>query len=224
MNHKKKKIVAVANLIRGGKSTIARFLAEILGTSIINFDPKRDAKFYNAIETTNVPENSTVVRKKNGLIIETDEYEIKISTKKEFLICDFGGKFDKRMIEFESDVYIIPIFDRDYESISETMRATKYILNFYPNANIIHVLNFYTCSNKKERTEFEEYFTELKIINGLKNIPLLKMPKSNLAQKIVNNKLKSNEIIGDSNFLKKGAYKNIIKFTDELINKIKEMS
>jgi len=36
------KVISIVNFVRGGKSSIARLLAEKANTSILNFDPKRN--------------------------------------------------------------------------------------------------------------------------------------------------------------------------------------
>ena len=214
------KIISLVNFVRGGKSSIARLLAENLGTSILNFDPRRNGEFYNAVKTTNIPELSTVTRKANSLEIDTQDETMIITSKRDFLICDFGGRFDERINDFESDIYIFPMTD-DFESINETIRATKYVLSSNPTANIIHVLNMVMCSDKKERVDFEEEYKELMILNKLKNIDYVIMPRSKLIKKLVNDKMKSNDIIGNSNFLKLGAYRKISAFTNKLVKTIK---
>lgn len=215
------KIISIVNFVRGGKSSIARLLAEKLDTSILNFDPKRDAKFYNAIKTMNIPDDATITRVGEELRIETHEDIIKISSKSNMFVCDFGGRFDERINEFTSDIYIMPTMD-DFESISETIKATKYILKGNQNAKILHILNMAMCINKKERKDFISDYQELMVNNKLKDIPFIPMPRSKLIKRLVNDCLKKSDIIGDSKFLALGSYKGINKFTDTLVDIIKK--
>ena len=130
--------ISTVNFVRGGKSSIARLLAERLGTTILNFDPKRDAKFYNAVKTTNIPDDSKIRKEGNQLIVETDEELMTLTSKSNKFVCDFGGRFDDRLADFPSDAYIVPMME-DFESISESIRATKFVLAHNPEAKIIHV-------------------------------------------------------------------------------------
>lgn len=218
---KELKIISLVNFVRGGKSSISRLLAEKLSTTILNFDPKRDSEIYNVIKTTNIPEDSKITKKTNCLKIETDINIIEISSKSNFFICDFGGRFDERIKEFESNLYIMPTMD-DYESINETIKATKYILKYNQNAKIIHILNMAMCYDKVEKEEFVKGYKSNIEINNLTHIKYLEMPRSKLLKKIINDGLKGSDIMGDSLFLKKGAYKNINKFIDKLIKLINE--
>jgi hypothetical protein len=213
------RIISVVNFVRGGKSSIARLLAEKANTSILNFDPKRNGEFYNAVITNNIPDNAKITRNKNSIEIEADTEIITLKSSSNMFICDFGGRFDERINEFKSDIYILPMQD-DFESINETVRATKYILSKNRDANIIHVLNMYGCTTKKKKETFESEYKELMILNGLKDITYHIMPSSELIKKIVNNRMKITEIIGNSKFLENGAYKNILTFVDDLIKTI----
>ncbi len=213
------KLISVVNFIRGGKSSTARILAEKLNTTILNFDPKRDSAFYNAVKTTNIAEQSTVKKNKNNLVIETEDEVFEISSTSNLFVCDFGGRFDERINEFESDIYIIPTM-KDFESINETMRATKYILKSNPNAKIIHILNMAMCTNKNDKIAFREGF-ELNIqANKLKNIISLEMPRSNLFEKLVNNGIKGSEVKDKNDNVIN--YPSVNKFTNELIKLIEK--
>ena len=215
------KLVSIVNFVRGGKSSVSRLLAETLGSTILNFDPKRDSEFYNAIKTINIPENATIERKKDVLELETDDEIIEISSSTNFFICDFGGRFDERIAEFESDLYILPTMD-DYESISETIRATKYILRHNPKARIIHILNMAQSFGADEKEEFRDgYKSNIEAVE-LSFIPFIEMPRSKLVKKMINNKELETDIIGDNNFLKKGSYRQIKNFTDDLIELMKK--
>ena len=213
------KVISIVNFVRGGKSSIARLLAEKMETSILNFDPKRDAHFYNAVKTMNIPENASITRAGEQIKIETEEDIINISSKSNMFVCDFGGRFDERINEFESDIYIMPMMD-DFESISETIKATKFILKGNPAAKILHVLNMAMCFNKTERKDFVRDYQELMTNNKLKNISYMEMPRSKLIKKLVNEYVKTSDVIGGSKFLALGAYKGINKFTDTLIDTI----
>jgi len=217
---KELKLVSLVNFVRGGKSSIARLLAEKLGTTILNFDPKRDSEFYNAVKTTNIPENSTITRKDNKLEIETETTIIDITSTSNFFVCDFGGRFDERITEFDSNLYILPTMD-DYESINETIKATKYILKYNPNAKIIHILNMAMCSDKAERADFKAGYLSNIEVNKLTHIKFLEMPRSKLLKKVVNDGIKGSDIMGDSKFLRLGAYRGINKFTNDLVELIK---
>lgn len=120
-------LITTANFRSGGKSSIARLLAEKLNTTILNFDKKRDSEAYNVVSTINIPENKSIERKEDCLILRDKTTEQTIKTKSNYLICDLGGYFDERLVDLKSDFYIIPSFD-DYESISESMRTAHYIL------------------------------------------------------------------------------------------------
>ena len=217
----KLKIVSIVNFVRGGKSSISRLLAEKLNTTIMNFDPKRDSEFYNAVKTKNIPENSTIKRIENGLEIE-NEYEIMtIKSNSNYFICDFGGRFDERINEFESDCYIIPMMD-DYESISESIRATKYILTANPNAKIIHILNMAMCQGKDEKESFRKGYKTNIQENQLKDIEAIEMPRSKLLKRIINDGVTEDEIISDTNTLiGKKSFRVIHEFTNKLIDNIK---
>lgn len=215
------KVVSLVNFVRGGKSSIARLLAENLETSILNLDPKRDSEFYNAVKTTNIPENSTIKKKADSIELETEETVTNISSKSNFFICDFGGRFDERIKDLESDLYILPTMD-DFESISETMRATKYILKHNPKAKILHILNFAMCFDKEEKIAFRTGYKANLEENDLSHVISLEMPRTKLLKKIVNEGIKESDIIGGSNFLKNGSYRGINSFIKQLTTLIKE--
>lgn len=212
-------IISIVNFVRGGKSSIARLLAEKANTSILNFDTKRNGEFYNAVKTNNIPDDAKITRNKDSIEIETDTEIMTLKSSSNMFICDFGGRFDERINEFKSDMYIVPMMD-DFESISESIRATKYILNGNPQAKILHVLNLVMCSDKEEKADFEDAYLKLMVSNSLSHIEYIKMPRSKLIKKLINEKLKKQDIQGTSKFLEKGAYKNINKFLDRLMNSI----
>lgn len=214
----KLRILSIVNFVRGGKSSISRLLAEKLNTSILNFDPQRDSEFYNAVPTNNIPHNSKIKRHKDKLEVETPKQIIEISSSSNMFICDFGGRFDERIKDFESDLYIIPTMD-DFESICETVKATKYILKHNPNAKIIHILNMAMCITQKEKIDFEKGYTENMTQNNI-NLPYLIMPRSNLLKKMINAGKKTNDIIDTK--ISEHSYKSINKFVEDLILKIKE--
>ena len=215
------KIISIVNFVRGGKSSIARLLAEKANTSILNFDPKRNGEFYNAVKTNNIPEDAKISRNSDNIEIKSDSETMILKSNSDMFICDFGGRFDERINEFKSDIYIVPMMD-DFESISESIRATKFILSANPNANILHVLNMVMCSDKEEKQDFEKGYKELIAANSLSQIEYIKMPRSKLVKKLINEKLKKQDIQGTSKFLEKGAYKNINKFIDKLMNYINQ--
>ena len=214
----KLRIISIVNFVRGGKSSISRLLAEKLNTSILNFDPQRDSEFYNAVPTNNIPHNSKIKRHKDKLEVETPKQIIEISSSSNMFICDFGGRFDERIKDFESDLYIIPTMD-DFESICETIKATKYIFKHNPNAKIIHILNMAMCVTQKEKIDFEKGYTENMTQNNI-NLPYLIMPRSNLLKKMINAGKKTNDIIDTK--ISEHSYKSINKFVEDLILKIKE--
>jgi len=218
---KQMKIISIVNFVRGGKSSIARLLAEKANTSILNFDPKRNGEFYNAVKTNNIPEDAKITRNSDNIEISSDSEIMTLKSNSNMFICDFGGRFDERINEFKSDVYIIPMMD-DFESISESIRATKFILSANPKANILHVLNMVMCSDKEEKQDFEKGYKELIAANSLSQIEYIKMPRSKLIKKLINEKLKKHDIQGTSKFLAKGAYKNINNFIDKLMNYINQ--
>lgn len=213
------RIISIVNFVRGGKSSISRLLAEKLHTSILNFDPQRDSEFYNAVPTNNIPHNSKIKRLDNKLEIDTPKQVIEISSSSNMFICDFGGRFDERIKDFESDLYIIPTMD-DFESICETIKATKYILKHNPNAKIIHILNMSMCITQKEKNDFIKGYTENMTQNQI-NLPYLIMPRSNLLKKMINAGKKTNDIIDTK--ISEHSYKSINKFVEDLILKIKEI-
>lgn len=215
----KLRILSIVNFIRGGKSSISRLLAEKLNTSILNFDPQRDSEFYNAVPTNNIPHNSKIKRLDDKLEIDTPKQVIEISSSSNMFICDFGGRFDERIKDFESDLYIIPTMD-DFESICETVKATKYILKHNPNAKIIHILNMAMCITQKEKNDFIKGYTENMTQNQI-NLPYLIMPRSNLLKKMINAGKKTNDIIDTK--ISEHSYKSINKFVEDLILKIKEI-
>jgi len=214
-------LISIVNFVRGGKSSLARLLGEKFGTTILNFDPKRNSEHYNVVKTINVLDNSSVKRKDNCLELETENEIMTISSKSNFFICDFGGRFDERIGEFKSDLYILPTMD-DYESISETIKATKYILKHNPNAKIIHVLNMAMCINADEKKAFRSGYTLNIETNKIQNITTIEMPRSTLIKNLVNKGLQAKDIMKDSEFLRKGAYRQINEFTIKLTELIEK--
>jgi len=213
------KVISIVNFVRGGKSSIARLLAEKANTSILNFDPKRNGEFYNAVKTNNIPEDAKITRHRDCIEIEADTEIMTLKSSSNMFICDFGGRFDERINEFKSDIYIIPMMD-DFESISESIKATKYIYSGNPKAQILHILNMVMCSDREEKIAFEEAYKNLMDLSNLSHIEYIKMPRSKLIKKLVNEKLRKRDIQGNSKFLEKGAYKNINKFVDKLMKYI----
>lgn len=212
--------ISMANFVRGGKSSIARKLAEELNTTILNFDPKRDSAYYNAVKTINIPDNSTIEKKKDSIIVETEKDILEIKTKSEFIICDFGGRFDERLKNFHSDIFIIPTMD-DFESISETIKATKYIIKHSPKSKIVHILNMAMSYTKEEKEAFRNGYNEMMKINDLK-IPYLEMPRSSLFKKIVNEGKTERDIINEKETYSKNSYRIVNEFISNLIKLIKK--
>ncbi|OCL90580.1 hypothetical protein [Aliarcobacter thereius] len=208
------KLIILANLRSGGKSSIARLLAEKLNSTILNFDKKRDSESYNAISTINIPENKTIQRENNSLILRDSKTEQTITTKSDYLICDLGGYFDERLLDLKSDFYIIPSFD-DYESISESMRTAHLILKSNIKAKIIFVLNGAFITDKIVREEKIKEFNEHIEVNGFIRFPLIYLPKTNLMRKLVDEAAKQKEL--KNKFEQEIKYVNIDKFLDELI-------
>lgn len=212
-------LISIVNFVRGGKSSIARLLAEHLNTSILNFDPQRNSEEYNAVKTTNIPVKSKIIRNNAVLEVHTANAIIDISSSSKMFICDFGGRFDERIKDFTSDLYIIPTMD-DYESISETIKATNYIIKHIPDAKIIHILNMAMCGDTQEKADFEKGYLEMIQVNNLEQIKYLIMPRSKLIKKMINSGEKTKQII--DNKQAERNYKKINKFVDELINTIKK--
>lgn len=208
------KLITLANLRSGGKSSIARLLAEKLNSTILNFDKKRDSEAYNAISTINIPENKTIQREENSLILRDSKTEQTITTKSDYLICDLGGYFDERLLDLKSDFYIIPSFD-DYESISESMRTAHLILKSNIKAKIIFVLNGAFITDKNIREEKIKEFNEHIEVNGFIRFPLLYLPKTNLMRRLVDEAAKQKEL--KNKFEQEIKYVNIDKFLEELI-------
>ncbi|MDX4063890.1 hypothetical protein Q6A84_06760 [Aliarcobacter skirrowii] len=208
------KLITLANLRSGGKSSIARLLAEKLNSTILNFDKKRDSEAYNAISTINIPENKTIQREENSLILRDSKTEQTITTKSDYLICDLGGYFDERLLDLKSDFYIIPSFD-DYESISESMRTAHLILKSNIKAKIIFVLNGAFITDKNIREEKIKEFNEHIEVNGFIRFPLLYLPKTNLMRRLVDEAAKQKEL--KNKFEQEIKYINIDKFLEELI-------
>ncbi|OCL81820.1 hypothetical protein [Arcobacter porcinus] len=208
------KLITLANLRSGGKSSIARLLAEKLNSAILNFDKKRDSESYNAISTINIPEDKTLERREDCLILKDKTAEQSIKTKSDYLICDLGGYFDERLLDLKSDFYIIPSFD-DYESISESMRTAHLILKSNIKAKIIFVLNGAFITDKIVREEKIKEFNEHIEVNGFIRFPLIYLPKTNLMRKLVDEAAKQKEL--KNKFEQEIKYVNIDKFLDELI-------
>lgn len=212
------KIVSIVNFVRGGKSSISRLLAEELKTTILNFDPNRNSKFYNAVKTINIEADSSITKNKDSLTIDTEDSVFQIKSKSNFLLCDFGGRFDKRINEFKSDIYILPMMD-DFESISETIRATKYVLSNNPKAKIIHVLNMAQCFDKADKENFRAGYLENIASKKIEGITTLEMPRSKLIKTLVNSGVMSSEVTDIND--KVINYRNVDKFTNSLIELIK---
>ena len=210
-------LITTANFRSGGKSSIARLLAEILNTTILNFDKKRDSEAYNVVSTINIPENKSIIRNDNSLILRDKITEQTIRTKSNFLICDLGGYFDERLVDLKSDFYIIPSFD-DYESISESMRTAHYILKNNIQAKIIFILNGAFIVDKTTKDEKIKEFKEHIEVNGFVRFPTLFLPKTTLMRKLVDENSKKDDIKGK--FEQNIKYKNVDKLIDELVDLI----
>ena len=210
-------LITTANFRSGGKSSIARLLAEILNTTILNFDKKRDSEAYNVVSTINIPENQSIIRNDDSLILRDKITEQTIRTKSNFLICDLGGYFDERLVDLKSDFYIIPSFD-DYESISESMRTAHYILKNHIQAKIIFILNGAFIVDKTTKDEKIKEFKEHIEVNGFVRFPTLFLPKTTLMRKLVDENSKKDDIKGK--FEQNIKYKNVDKLIDELVDLI----
>jgi hypothetical protein len=192
-------------------------LAEILNTTILNFDKKRDSEAYNVVSTINIPENKSIIRNDDSLILRDKITEQTIRTKSNFLICDLGGYFDERLVDLKSDFYIIPSFD-DYESISESMRTAHYILKNHIQAKIIFILNGAFIVDKTTKDEKIKEFKEHIEVNGFVRFPTLFLPKTTLMRKLVDENSKKDDIKGK--FEQNIKYKNVDKLIDELVDLI----
>ena len=210
-------LITTANFRSGGKSSIARLLAEKLNTTILNFDKKRDSEAYNVVSTINIPENKSIERKENCLILRDKTTEQTIKTKSNYLICDLGGYFDERLVDLKSDFYIIPSFD-DYESISESMRTAHYILKNNIKAKIIFVLNGAFIVDKTTKDEKIKEFQEHIEVNGFNRFTTLFLPKTALMRKLVDENTKKDDL--KNKFEQNIKYKNVDKFVDELVGLI----
>ena len=210
-------LITTANFRSGGKSSIARLLAEKLNTTILNFDKKRDSEAYNVVSTINIPENKSITRKEDCLILRDKTTEQTIKTKSNYLICDLGGYFDERLVDLKSDFYIIPSFD-DYESISESMRTAHYILKNNIKAKIIFVLNGAFIVDKTTKDEKIKEFQEHIEVNGFNRFTTLFLPKTSLMRKLVDENTKKDDL--KNKFEQNIKYKNVDKFVDELVGLI----
>ena len=210
-------LITTANFRSGGKSSIARLLAEKLNTTILNFDKKRDSEAYNVVSTINIPENKSIIRNDDSLILRDKITEQTIRTKSNYLICDLGGYFDERLVDLKSDFYIIPSFD-DYESISESMRTAHYILKNNIKAKIIFILNGAFIVDKTTRDDKIKEFQEHIEVNGFVRFPTLFLPKTTLMRKLVDENSKKDDIKGK--FEQNIKYKNVDKLIDELVDLI----
>lgn len=211
------KLITTANFRSAGKSSIARLLAEKLNTTILNFDKKRDSEAYNVVSTINIPENKSITRKEDCLILRDKTTEQTIKTKSNYLICDLGGYFDERLVDLKSDFYIIPSFD-DYESISESMRTAHYILKNNIKAKIIFVLNGAFIVDKTTKAEKIKEFQEHIEVNGFNRFSTLFLPKTALMRKLVDENTKKDDL--KNKFEQNIKYKNVDKFVDELVSLI----
>ncbi|UYF42544.1 hypothetical protein [Aliarcobacter cryaerophilus] len=210
-------LITTANFRSGGKSSIARLLAEKLNTTILNFDKKRDSEAYNVVSTINIPENKSIARKEDCLILRDKTTEQTIKTKSNYLLCDLGGYFDERLVDLKSDFYIIPSFD-DYESISESMRTAHYILKSNIKAKIIFVLNGAFIVDKTTKDEKIKEFQEHIEVNGFNRFTTLFLPKTALMRKLVDENTKKDDL--KNKFEQNIKYKNVDKFVDELVGLI----
>ena len=210
-------LITTENFRSGGKSSIARLLAEKLNTTILNFDKKRDSEAYNVVSTINIPENKSIERKDDCLILRDKTTEQTIKTKSNYLICDLGGYFDERLVDLKSDFYIIPSFD-DYESISESMRTAHYILKNNIKAKIIFVLNGAFIVDKTTKDEKIKEFQEHIEVNGFNRFTTLFLPKTALMRKLVDENTKKDDL--KNKFEQNIKYKNVDKFVDELVGLI----
>lgn len=213
------KIITLTNFRSGGKSSIARLLAEELNASILNFDTERDAEYYNAVSTLNITKDKKISRTDTTLILSNDVTEQIISSKSGYIICDLGGYFDPRIKEIHSDIYILPTFD-DFESMRETIRTASYILKYNLKANILFILNGAFIGDKKEKEITVKNWNKQLELNNLDIFQTIYMPKSNLIKKLVNNETTKQDVINQNQLLNH-SYKNINDFIKELLNIIK---
>lgn len=212
------KIISFVNFRSGGKSSVARLIAEKLNTTILNFDKKRDSENYNAISTINISENKSIIRQENSLLLADKTSEQELKTKSGYLICDFGGYYDERIVDLKSDIYIIPSFD-DFESISESMRTANYILKHIPTAKFIFILNGALIFDKDTREEKKKEFKEHLQVNGLERFKTLYLPNTKLMRKLVDEASKRSELKGK--YEQEIRYPKIDKFIDKLFEEIK---
>lgn len=210
-------IISIVNFIRGGKSSLARLLAEHHKTYVLNFDPHRNAENYNVVPTKNIPQNTTIKRNKEGLLITENNEDFQITINSDYLICDFGGRFDERINEFKSNCYIVPTCD-DYESITETIKAIKFILKANKKAKIIPVLNLQNSPNGKKKKDAIEFFKDTLKVNKLGDLKIVYMPKSSLFESLVNNGKKKSELVDSLDRPKR--YPNVNKLISDLEEQI----
>ena len=200
VKNKELKIVTFANLKSGGKSSMARLVAEFFNASILNFDTKRNAEHYNAVSTINIQKDINIKRTSNELILISKHSEQRLKSKSGFLICDLGGYFDERLMNIGSDVYILPTF-KDYESMRETLLTAHYILKHNVKAHIIFVLNGAMVKNKEgKKTAIKDWREQIKI-NGFQRFSNYYMPYSTLFEKLVDEGKKTEDIIGKNKLL-----------------------
>lgn len=212
------KIITFTNFRGAGKSSIARLLAEITNSSILNFDTKRDAEHYNVVNTINIKEDKSISRTKNSIILEDAEERQEIKSKSNILICDLGGYFDERLIPIQSDYYVIPSYD-DYESIRETMRTANYIISKIPQAKLIFVLNGVLIPDSKMKKEKLEEFNENLKINGLDKFPTLFLGYTKLMRKLVDEAIKRKDIKNKDGL--DVRYPKVDKFINKLLDNLK---
>lgn len=213
-------LITLANFRSGGKSSIARLLAEKLNITILNFDTERNSEAYNAVSTINIPKDKTILRQEDCLILRDKTTEQIIKTKSNFLLCDLGGYFDERLINLKSDFYIIPSFD-DYESMKESMRTAHLIIKSNIKAKIIFILNGAFIVDNTMKAEKLQEFQEHIEVNGFIRFSTLFLPRTSLMRKLVDEGdkgIKKNDLKGK--YGQDIKYKNVDNFINELIDLI----
>lgn len=203
-----RKIIVVAGFKGGvGKSTIANFLGEKIGATIINLDMYQDNEDFNSTETINVSTSESL------------EDKIKSSG---IYIVDAGGFDDARLYELPVDLFIFPT-RTDYRSIKTTIDSAATILDksSAPEKRAMIVINQFENDKDLDRAvEILETIVSMSEIDA--ELSFFGLKKSNAITTAIDKKMGLGELAAQGGIMGH-AYKSVNDSFDELAKEVKEL-
>jgi len=203
------KTIVVAGFKGGvGKSTIANFLGEKLGATIINLDLYQDNEDFNSTPTINVSPDEDISAK----IKSSDIY-----------IIDAGGFDDARLYSLPVDLFIFPT-RTDYRSIKTTIDSAATILSksASPVKRAMIVINQFENDKELDRAaEILETIVSMSEIEA-EELAFFGLKKSAAITTAIDQRLSLEELLGQS-ALAKHTYKAVNESFEELAKEVREM-